>query len=81
MRGTLSEFQCSNKCPYYKGVHPIGARQNGSQYNSAAIPKALAEEVADHATSTFYDMRIRHTKEVKLTPEEEDAFNKAMEST
>eukprot|EP00977_Amphora_coffeiformis_P011157 scaffold2667_cov237-Amphora_coffeaeformis.AAC.6 len=78
LRSTLSEYICSNKCPYHGGIHPIGARGNGTLYNAASIPQALAEEVAEHATATFYDMRIRHTKEHKLTEEEQEAFNKLM---
>jgi len=78
LRSTLSEYICSNKCPYYGGIHPIGARGNGANYNSASIPQALAEEVAEHATATFYDMRIRYTKEHKLSEEEQEAFNKLM---
>ena len=67
-----------DKCPYYESIHPIGARCSGSLYNAASIPQALAEEVAEHATAVFHDMRIRRTKEHKLSKEEQDAFNKIM---
>jgi len=67
-------------CPYglSGGVHPVGARSHGHQYNAAEIPQALAEEVADHAYTTMYKNRIRDTKPRQLSKEEEDEFNQAM---
>ena len=80
LRSTLSEFRCGEKCPYAGGFHPIGARKHGRMYNAASIPQALAEEVADHVHSTFYERRVRHIKQATLTEEEEEAFNRALAS-
>jgi hypothetical protein len=81
LKCTLSEFTCELKCPYAGGCHPIGVRNNGSQFNAAAIPQALAEEVAEHCSATFYDRRIRYTEDVRLTPEEEQEFNEIMKKS
>lgn len=78
LKSTLSEYQCGPKCPYYQGLHPIGARSNGLHYNAAAIPKALAEEVAEHVHATMYQQRIRKTPAVELTDLEIAEFNDAM---
>jgi hypothetical protein len=60
----LSDFKCSERrCPYYKvGCHPMGCRQHGSRFNAAAIPNALAEEVAQYVDSKFYMDRVAYTK-------------------
>lgn len=67
---------CGPRCPYYTGIHPIGARSNGAHYNAAAIPQPLAEEVAEHVHSSFYMQRIRYTKQVELTPEQIAEFDR-----
>jgi len=83
---TLSEFKCGGdgqtrqRCPYAGGIHPIGARRDGRQYNAAAIPQPLAEEVAEHVHANFYQQRIRYTKPVKLADEQVREFDQAMES-
>ena len=66
LHATLSEFRCTPaKCPYSGGaVHPIGARSHS--FNAAAIPEALAEEVAEYVHAKFMLDRIRYTKE--MTP-------------
>jgi hypothetical protein len=69
-----------NKCPRFGGLHPIGARAHGRSWNAAAIPKALAEEVAEHVHSTFYERRIRYTEVPEMTPEEIVEFKKIMTS-
>lgn len=77
--GTLSSFKCGrHTCPYFDGDHPIGVRRHAARYNAAAIPESLADEVADHVHSTFYQRRIRHTPEVVLTKEEEEEFDRFM---
>ena len=68
----LSEFTCERKCPLKGGVHPISSRQHGHRFNAAAIPLALAEEVAEYVTSKFYFDRIRYTKEAKVTEDDVD---------
>lgn len=78
LRGTLSEFVCGPNCPYYNGVHPVGARANGLQYNAAAIPKYLAIEVAEHVHAKFYRERIRKTPFVELTEQQIQEFNDTM---
>eukprot|EP00539_Tryblionella_compressa_P007495 CAMPEP_0178774030 /NCGR_PEP_ID=MMETSP0744-20121128/23417_1 /TAXON_ID=913974 /ORGANISM="Nitzschia punctata, Strain CCMP561" /LENGTH=157 /DNA_ID=CAMNT_0020430865 /DNA_START=8 /DNA_END=481 /DNA_ORIENTATION=+ len=78
LHSTLSEYRCETKCPYFGGIHPVGARANGHQFNAAAIPEALAEEVADEVHSRFQDLRIRKTPEATMTEEEIEAFNKLM---
>ncbi len=77
LHSTLGQYRCSEgKCPYYGRKHPISPREHGSRYNAAAIPQALAEEVAEHVNSVFYERRIRRdTREVELTPEEVQAFD------
>ena len=67
LHSVLNEFKCEKKCPYSierggSGVHPIGVRKYGTKYNAAAIPQALAEEVAEYVSAKFYFDRIRHTK-------------------
>lgn len=47
-------------------------------YNAAAIPQPLAEEVAHHVDSKFYQLRIRGTKEATMTEEEIAEFNAAV---
>lgn len=60
---TLKDFHCSSdNCPYYGGIHPVGVRGHGDMYNAAAIPQALAEEVAEYVNAKFYMDRIRKTK-------------------
>ena len=80
LHSTLREYTCSEKCPYGQNgvIHPISARGYGTKFNAAAIPVPLAEEVADHVFSTFYQRRIRFTKEVELTDEEIAEFDAAM---
>jgi len=58
----LREYTCRNKCPYYGSTHPVGARGQGQYFNAAAIPEALAEEVAECVHSKFYRDRIRHSE-------------------
>jgi hypothetical protein len=67
-------------CPYYnrKDGHPMGARNNGHEYNAAAIPDALAEIVADEVHARFQELRIRKTPRVMLTDDEKKAFTTLM---
>ena len=74
----MNFYKCNANCPYYEKCHPIGARSNGSQYNAAAIPHFLAEEVAEHVMCTFSQQNIRRKEEVFLTPKEEKEFNRGM---
>jgi hypothetical protein len=67
-------------CPYHGGLHPVGVRSNGHHYNAAAIPDALAEEVADEVFAIFQDGRIRKTPEATMTQEEIEAFDNLMAS-
>lgn len=54
LKAELSEFRCCpGKCPYHDGVHPISVRGNSGNFDAAAIPLALAEEVADIVHSRF----------------------------
>lgn len=78
MHATLSKFTCKEGCPHYGGTHPIGARAHGYQYNAAAIPQALAEEVSEHVHAKFYRDRIRYSKPHLLTEEEKEEFNQGM---
>jgi hypothetical protein len=57
---SLGEFTCCKKCPYNKGVHPIGVRKHGRMFNASAIPQPLAEEVAEYVNAKFYHDRIRY---------------------
>lgn len=69
LMSSLSEFQCSKKCPYYKkGVHPVTARGQGALYNAAAIPNPLAEEVAEYVHSKFVLDRIRYKPAAQVPP-------------
>ena len=76
----LSEFRCELKCPYAGALHPISVRTEGTQFNAAEIPQVLAEEVADYVNATFYAKRIRYTKHIDLTPEEEGEFDTIMKA-
>ena len=67
LHATLGEFRCERKCPYKDGTHPIGARSQGNRFNAAAIPDALAEEVAEYVHAKFVLDRIRHTKQMRVT--------------
>ena len=78
LRSTLSEFVCGPKCPYFNNIHPIGARAHGMQYNAAAIPRYLAEEVAEHVNAKFYMQRIRKVPAVELSAAQIAEFNAAM---
>ena len=78
LRSTLSEYVCGPKCPYYQGLHPIGARANGLQYNAAAIPRPLAEEVAEFVHAKFYQLRIRKVPLVTLTERQIAAFHRGL---
>jgi hypothetical protein len=62
--GRLSDFKCSaRRCPYFKaGIHPMGCRSHGNKFNAAAIPNALAEEVAQYVDAKFYMDRVAYTK-------------------
>jgi hypothetical protein len=74
-------FKCSPKrCPYYGKSHPVGVREHGRYFNASAIPRALAEFVADYVHSTFFFQQIRSNKVAELSPEEEAEFNIAMSS-
>jgi hypothetical protein len=73
LHSDLNVFTCT--CP---GNHLIGAKANGHQYNAAAIPPFLAEEVAESVHTTFHKRRICCTKEALMTDEEKADFNKAM---
>jgi len=79
LRGALN-YQCKPEtCPYHK-KHPPGVRDN-KRFNAAAIPKALAEIVAEsvHCTFGVNDRCIRReTKEPKITADEIKEFNKMM---
>ena len=57
----LGEFVCEKKCPYKGGIHPLSCRGNNN-YNAAAIPQPLAEEIAEYVNSKFYIDRIRYTE-------------------
>lgn len=78
LRCNLLDYTCEKKCPYHGGIHPVGARALGHQYNAAAIPNALAEEVADEVSARFQAMRIRRKPQPTMTEEEIDEFNKLM---
>ena len=80
MHAALSEFRCKKKCPYGQNdaLHPISARGQGSKFNAAAIPQALAEEVAAYVAHKFYRDRIRHTEVAEMTPSEIAEFNAVM---
>jgi len=43
------------------------------KFNPAAIPEALAEEVAEYVSAKFCLDRIRYTKEVKVEPVVDEA--------
>ena len=60
----LSQFTCRNaKCPYkVDNQHPVGCRDD-KNYNAAAIPQFLAEEVADYVNAKFCLDQIRCSKE------------------
>ena len=68
---TLNEFKCTpDRCPYSGGgVHPVSARQQGNRFNAAAIPDALAEEVAEYVNAKFVLDRIRHTAKPQVEEE------------
>jgi len=77
----LDTFKCGpHTCPYHDKEHPVGVKMHGRRYNAAAIPEALAEEIADYVHSTFYQRRIRQSTspEKPLTPKEEAEFNRIM---
>ena len=79
LMSALSQFKCSAEtCPYHGATHPIGARGHGHHYNAAAIPQALAEEVADYVHSKFYRDRIRRTPPAEVSEQDEEAFNNGM---
>lgn len=64
LHSTLKTFTCENSdCPYSgsRVTHPISARKDGYEYNAAAIPLPLAEEVAEYVNAKFYMDRIRYT--------------------
>jgi hypothetical protein len=74
LHSTLSEFRCEKKCPYNDGAHPVSSRAHGNNFNAAAIPDALAEEVAEYVNAKFVLDRIRYTK-MPLVPLTEDDAN------
>ena len=76
----MAQFECKKHCPYGKtnSIHPISTRGHGSQYNAAAIPAALAEEVADTVHSILHQGRIRHNDAATMSAEEIADFNKKM---
>ena len=63
---TLSEFQ-------YKPPPPTT-----STNTSTSIPQALAEEIAEYVNATFYEQRIRYTKQVEVSPEEQAALDQVL---
>ena len=75
----LNEFRCTEAtCEYHGKIHPIGTRTHGQDFNAAAIPKILAEEVADYVFSKFYNDNIAYIPEATVSPEEEEKFNTIM---
>ena len=56
----------------------MGARSHGRDYNAAAIPDALAEEVADEVAARFQEMRIRKQPPVTITDADKEDFNSRM---
>mmetsp|Transcript_17432 Transcript_17432/g.19534 ORF Transcript_17432/g.19534 Transcript_17432/m.19534 type:complete len:123 (-) Transcript_17432:77-445(-) len=80
LRGALNPYQCKPEtCRNYK-KHPAGVRDDKT-FNAAAIPKALAEIVAEsvHCIFGVNDRNIRkETKEPTITADEIREFNKMM---
>jgi len=78
----LSKFHCSEgRCPYYNLVHPIGVRSNGQDFNAAAIPKKLAELVANYVHSKFFIDCVADIPKTILSAAEEDHFNLCMSTS
>ena len=48
-------------------------RSNGTTFNAAAIPDALAEEVADYVHAKFVLDRIQYTEPSVFSAEQQDA--------
>ncbi|CAB9507585.1 expressed unknown protein [Seminavis robusta] len=80
LRNNLSYFSCRDRC-VYNGYHAVGARANGHQYNAAAIPDFLAEEVAEYVSARFCLDYIRYKTEPGITEEEKTDFRMAMVET
>lgn len=82
LAAALNFYQCGpKKCQYHDKKHPPGARDN-KNFNAAAIPKFLAEFVADYVHGAFAlgicPKSIRRTEEPKLSQDEINEFNKEM---
>lgn len=73
-------FRCTPRtCPYYNQNHPDSARDGKLRgINYAAIPRALAEQVAAVVDSKLILDQVRFTKEIELTQEEQEEFNEYM---
>jgi len=75
----LGDFRCTEAtCEYHGKTHPIGTRSHGQDFNAAAIPKILAEEVACYVHSKFFTDHIAYTPNATVSFEEEEEFNKCM---
>ena len=75
----LADFRCTEAtCGYHGRTHPIGTKSHGQDYNTAAIPKILAEEVACYVHSKFFTDNIAYTPVATVSPEEEEEFNRCM---
>lgn len=75
----LNVFKCSReKCNYHNKIHPIGVRGHGHFFNAAAIPRALAEGVADNVHRLCGNLQLRRKPAYKVQAEDETAFNLGM---
>ena len=69
---TLAEFQ------QYQSQQPTITAAATTSSTSTSIPQALAEEIAEYVNATFYEQRIRYTKQVEVSPEEQDALDQVL---
>uniref|UniRef100_A0A7S4EG38 DNA (cytosine-5-)-methyltransferase n=1 Tax=Pseudo-nitzschia australis TaxID=44445 RepID=A0A7S4EG38_9STRA len=70
-----NDFRCTKgKCPYHGKLHPIGVRSH-KQFNAAAIPQKLAEEVAEYVHAKFLLDRVARLPRASLSTAEEEEFD------
>eukprot|EP00536_Pseudo-nitzschia_multiseries_P005631 jgi/Psemu1/190972/e_gw1.108.9.1 len=79
LHARLNKFRCSKgTCAYHNTPHPVGTRSHSHQFNAAAIPQKLAEEVAEYVNAKFVLDQISRLPKVSLSSEEEEEFDFCM---
>jgi hypothetical protein len=74
----LNTFRCTEEtCSFCLSSH-AGCRAYGKYYNAAAIPPALAEEVAKHVDATRFLKNIGLLDAATVTAEDVAQFDEAM---